>query len=437
MADSINASSQQESNRTTSTVLSLDATKVRILIGRDPFLADCVINMPLEFPQLLISRVHCVLVRSSTRSYYIADLNSTNGTTLNGSRLHSHSPQRIEHGDVISFCISDDALCCCTSAPLLVPSFTFCRIPLSLILGSNIHQHSSTSTSLTCRQIPPPLLPPHNAMFQNHRVTPTSKFTNKGDAELFSDDMRSTMTTLSSPLYCRTNNNDINTTTHSPFPFPPPYGGDADELWFPNDLQQEQQHQHQLLRNDDCLCTIPCTPADSQTAVYHCYPSSPEHYGEENDLLTMSHISESFVEDHAEPEHMRAQRSMEQQQLQSCVRVIKHHLSTSFTPPRAPLTPIHHSCQLRRGDIFRPIVPSITPMKPTKLDYESSCVVDNSLTNNINNKHPLHMDDPLFDKTPKRRALQSHCHPPPPHFRSICARDANKNMSDPIIFCKN
>jgi pSer/pThr/pTyr-binding forkhead associated (FHA) protein len=48
-----------------------------------------------------VSRLHARLTVQSGR-VFIEDLNSTNGTRLNGKRLRPNQPQAIEHGDEIT-----------------------------------------------------------------------------------------------------------------------------------------------------------------------------------------------------------------------------------------------------------------------------------------------------------------------------------------------
>ena len=74
----------------------LDIYKSVYLIGRDANAADGVI---ISNPK--ISRVHCRL-DSTENSYFITDLESRNGTMLNGENITSGLPYRITNGDMIS-----------------------------------------------------------------------------------------------------------------------------------------------------------------------------------------------------------------------------------------------------------------------------------------------------------------------------------------------
>ncbi len=65
--------------------------------GTGGFLVDL---FPFGAIQMGVSRRHAVIHREED-GYYITDLNSTNGTRINGKRLLSGTPCRLSSGDVI------------------------------------------------------------------------------------------------------------------------------------------------------------------------------------------------------------------------------------------------------------------------------------------------------------------------------------------------
>lgn len=69
-----------------------------LLVGRDESLANLVINDPY------ISRSHAAILHEKG-GFYVQDLNSKNGTFLNGKRLEAGkcSLRPLEHGDRIRF----------------------------------------------------------------------------------------------------------------------------------------------------------------------------------------------------------------------------------------------------------------------------------------------------------------------------------------------
>ncbi len=66
------------------------------LIGTDPEKATGVMHAPS------VSRIHARITKREGR-YFLEDLNSTNGTYLNGKELAYHEPARLKIGDVICF----------------------------------------------------------------------------------------------------------------------------------------------------------------------------------------------------------------------------------------------------------------------------------------------------------------------------------------------
>lgn len=70
-------------------------TDVNVIVGRA---ANCPIS--LNVPS--VSSEHAQLIQNFQNELYIADLNSSNGTYVNGSRLAPHTPVRIRPGDKIN-----------------------------------------------------------------------------------------------------------------------------------------------------------------------------------------------------------------------------------------------------------------------------------------------------------------------------------------------
>lgn len=68
-----------------------------VLIGKDMGLAQIIIENPV------ISRKHAKISMRETGDYYIEDMNSTNGTYVNGRRLEAKKPVRLRDGDVLVF----------------------------------------------------------------------------------------------------------------------------------------------------------------------------------------------------------------------------------------------------------------------------------------------------------------------------------------------
>ncbi|MBN1679576.1 MAG: FHA domain-containing protein [Anaerolineae bacterium] len=72
-----------------------------VTLGRDPLLGapDNLIDLSQHNAQTHgVSRAHCQL-RPKNNRLYVADLNSTNGTYLNGVKLNPHREYLIAHGD--------------------------------------------------------------------------------------------------------------------------------------------------------------------------------------------------------------------------------------------------------------------------------------------------------------------------------------------------
>ena len=66
------------------------------LIGKNKGLVDACLNEPG------VSRLHAKLEREGTE-YFITDLNSTNGTQINGSLLEANERKQIQIGDELDF----------------------------------------------------------------------------------------------------------------------------------------------------------------------------------------------------------------------------------------------------------------------------------------------------------------------------------------------
>ena len=78
--------------------------KDELTIGRcsedQPILPDIDLSLNNAYENG-VSRLHCVIKRVKTKTY-IKDLGSSNGTTLNGSRLNANSDTPFKHGDILS-----------------------------------------------------------------------------------------------------------------------------------------------------------------------------------------------------------------------------------------------------------------------------------------------------------------------------------------------
>ena len=76
-------------------------TKDRFVLGKKAGAVDGVISFNDK-----ISRIHCRIDRKGER-YTITDLQSANGTYVNGKRLQANQPYRIGNGDIIRMANSD------------------------------------------------------------------------------------------------------------------------------------------------------------------------------------------------------------------------------------------------------------------------------------------------------------------------------------------
>lgn len=69
------------------------AVEGEVLIGRAP---DCSLKPVCT----LVSRYHCLLINDVDK-LTITDLNSTNGTFVNGEKLRAHQPITLSDGDIV------------------------------------------------------------------------------------------------------------------------------------------------------------------------------------------------------------------------------------------------------------------------------------------------------------------------------------------------
>lgn len=81
--------------------LVLEMNKDKYVIGKNPAAVDGVVSF-----NKAISRVHCCIEKVGTE-YKITDLESANGTFVNGTRLQPHKPYRINNGDTVRLADTD------------------------------------------------------------------------------------------------------------------------------------------------------------------------------------------------------------------------------------------------------------------------------------------------------------------------------------------
>lgn len=81
--------------------IEIEITKDEFVLGRKPDLVDGVISF-----NKTIGRVHCKIIRKRNH-YAIMDLQSANGTYVNGARLKPNQPCTITNGDIIRLANSD------------------------------------------------------------------------------------------------------------------------------------------------------------------------------------------------------------------------------------------------------------------------------------------------------------------------------------------
>ena len=76
-------------------------TKPEFVIGKKASAVDGVVSF-----NKMISRIHCKITQRQS-DFFIEDLQSVNGTYVNGKRLTSHTPTLIKNGDMVSLANSD------------------------------------------------------------------------------------------------------------------------------------------------------------------------------------------------------------------------------------------------------------------------------------------------------------------------------------------
>lgn len=81
--------------------IEINITKDEFLIGKNRQLVDAV----LDFNRM-ISRVHCKIIKKGN-SFYLLDMQSANGTYINGRRLMGNQIYQIKHGDMVRLANSD------------------------------------------------------------------------------------------------------------------------------------------------------------------------------------------------------------------------------------------------------------------------------------------------------------------------------------------
>ena len=89
--------------RGTGQTFPLDAAGGSMIIGADPVLADIVLPN-----NVCAAREHCRIYREHGGCYFIEDLNTENGTFLNGERVKMYEPKPLEAADVIR--VGDDEI---------------------------------------------------------------------------------------------------------------------------------------------------------------------------------------------------------------------------------------------------------------------------------------------------------------------------------------
>lgn len=81
-------------------VIMLSSNEGNIMkVGRSP---DCYVPLKFESDRH-ISKTHAILWITKTGQLYLMDMESQNGSFVNDIRLQPNTPQKINHGDVVSF----------------------------------------------------------------------------------------------------------------------------------------------------------------------------------------------------------------------------------------------------------------------------------------------------------------------------------------------
>ncbi len=81
--------------------MEIAVTKPEFVIGKKASAVDGVVSF-----NRMISRIHCKITQKQS-TFFIEDLQSVNGTYVNGKRLSPHAPTVIKHGDIVSLANSD------------------------------------------------------------------------------------------------------------------------------------------------------------------------------------------------------------------------------------------------------------------------------------------------------------------------------------------
>lgn len=82
--------------------MEIRVTKDAFVIGKKAEAVDCIIPFNNK-----ISRVHCRIEHHGNGKYSITDLQSTNGTFVNGVRLQAYAARMIKNGDIVRLADSD------------------------------------------------------------------------------------------------------------------------------------------------------------------------------------------------------------------------------------------------------------------------------------------------------------------------------------------
>jgi hypothetical protein len=75
--------------------------QLEVKIGGAPICIGRAAGNRLRIDDQSISRIHCSFSLQGNGKYFIADLNSSNGTSVNGNHLRANEAREIKKGDVI------------------------------------------------------------------------------------------------------------------------------------------------------------------------------------------------------------------------------------------------------------------------------------------------------------------------------------------------